>query len=125
MAGTRHADAPVQCLRVPRHGPILSDQALEQTLDEWAPPWIMGFHAARTFFATGSKQMPALFYHANAGSHLGREAPTHFTVPSGSHIPIGLLGRGKSDRYRCGCRNYFGFTRRLRPLPQGQAAAAA
>jgi ATP-dependent RNA helicase HrpB len=71
--------------------PDLSDEALERTLEEWAPPWIMGFtrreHFARLDLSNALRSSLA---RAQAAS-LEREAPTHFTVPSGSHIPIDYL----------------------------------
>ncbi len=71
--------------------PDLSDTALASTLDEWAPPWIAGF-TRREHFARldlGNALRSRLTY--AQGVILEREAPTHFTVPSGSHIPIDYL----------------------------------
>jgi ATP-dependent helicase HrpB len=71
--------------------PDLSDSALAATLEEWAPPWISGF-ARREHFARmdlGVALRSRLTY--AQGVILEREAPTHFTVPSGSHIPIDYL----------------------------------
>jgi ATP-dependent helicase HrpB len=71
--------------------PDLSDTALAATLKEWAPPWISGF-TRREHFARmdlGSALRSRLSY--AQGVILEREAPTHFTVPSGSHIPIDYL----------------------------------
>jgi ATP-dependent helicase HrpB len=71
--------------------PDLSDAALDATLDEWAPPWISGF-TRREHFARmdlGNALRSRLTY--AQGAILEREAPTHFTVPSGSHIPIDYL----------------------------------
>jgi ATP-dependent helicase HrpB len=71
--------------------PDLSDSALAATLEEWAPPWISGFtrreHFARIDLANALRSR--LTY--AQGVILEREAPTHFTVPSGSHIPIDYL----------------------------------
>jgi ATP-dependent helicase HrpB len=75
----------------PAPWPDLSDAALAATLDEWAPPWIAGF-ARREHFARmdlGNALRSRLSY-AQAAI-LEREAPTHFTVPSGSQIAIDYL----------------------------------
>jgi ATP-dependent helicase HrpB len=75
----------------PEPWPDLSDTALAATLEEWAPPWISGFtrreHFARIDLANALRSR--LTY--AQGVILEREAPTHFTVPSGSHIPIDYL----------------------------------
>jgi hypothetical protein len=61
------------------------------TLDEWAPPWIVGItrreHFARLDLDNALRSR--LTY--AQGTILEREAPTHFTVPSGSNIPIDYL----------------------------------
>ena len=71
--------------------PDLGDEALMASLDDWAPPWIVGFtrreHFARLDLRNALKMR--LTYAQN--SILEREAPTHFTVPSGSRIPIDYL----------------------------------
>ena len=71
--------------------PDLSDAALAATLEEWAPPWISGF-TRREHFARmdlGNALRSRLSY--AQGVIVDREAPTHFTVPSGSHVPIDYL----------------------------------
>jgi ATP-dependent helicase HrpB len=75
----------------PEPWPDLSDAALATSLEEWAPPWISGF-ARREHFARmdlGAALRSRLTY--AQGVIVEREAPTHFTVPSGSHIPIDYL----------------------------------
>ncbi|HTV96328.1 MAG TPA: ATP-dependent helicase HrpB [Steroidobacteraceae bacterium] len=76
---------------VPASWPDLSDAALEDTLEEWAPPWMAGLvrreHFAR--FDLGGALHSRLSYAERAV--LEREAPTHFTVPSGSRIAIDYL----------------------------------
>ena len=71
--------------------PDLSSAALAQTLDEWASPWIAGFsrreHFARLDLANALR---GRLTHAQRAI-LEREAPTHFTVPSGSTVPIDYL----------------------------------
>ncbi len=75
----------------PEPWPDLSDAALAATLEEWAPPWITGV-TRREHFARidlGNALRSRLSY--AQGVILEREAPTHFTVPSGSNIPIDYL----------------------------------
>ena len=71
--------------------PDLSDEALEGDMKQWAPAWIVGFtrreHFAR--FDLGNA-LRSFLNHAQMNI-LEREAPTHFTVPSGSRIPIDYL----------------------------------
>jgi ATP-dependent helicase HrpB len=68
--------------------PDLSDAALLATLDEWAPPWIVGVSRREHFARTdlGNALRSRLSYGQTA--ILDREAPTHYVVPSGSRIPI-------------------------------------
>ncbi len=71
--------------------PDLSDAALLATLDDWAPPWIVGF-TRRDHFSRmdlGSALRSRLTYAQN--TLVDREAPTHYVVPSGSRIPIDYL----------------------------------
>jgi len=71
--------------------PDLSDESLEDTLEEWASPWIVGFTRLEHFARLDlNNALRSLLTHAQ-GTILDREAPTHFTVPSGSHIPIDYL----------------------------------
>jgi ATP-dependent helicase HrpB len=75
----------------PAPWPDLSDAALAASLEEWAPAWISGF-TRRDHFSRmdlGHALRGRLTYAQSA--ILEREAPTHFTVPSGSHIPIDYL----------------------------------
>jgi len=75
----------------PEPWPDLSDAALAATLEEWAPPWMAGFtrreHFARLELANALRSR--LSY--AQGAILDREAPTHFSVPSGSAISIDYL----------------------------------
>jgi ATP-dependent helicase HrpB len=75
----------------PEPWPDLSDAALDATLEDWAPPWISGMtrreHFARMDLANALRSR--LSY--AQGVILEREAPTQFTVPSGSQIPIDYL----------------------------------
>jgi ATP-dependent helicase HrpB len=75
----------------PETWPDLSDAALTATLEDWAPPWISSF-TRREHFARmdlGNALRSRLSY--AQGAIVEREAPTHFTVPSGSNIPIDYL----------------------------------
>jgi ATP-dependent helicase HrpB len=75
----------------PAPWPDLSEAALEKTLDEWAPPWIVGFTRCEHFSRMDlNNALRSSITHAQ-GTILDKEAPTHFTVPSGSHIPIDYL----------------------------------
>jgi ATP-dependent helicase HrpB len=71
--------------------PDVSDGALLDTLEEWAPPWMTGLvrreHFAR--FDLSRALRSRLAYTQN--SVLEREAPTHFAAPSGSSLPIDYL----------------------------------
>ena len=71
--------------------PDLSDAALLSTLDEWARPWIVGYtrkdHFSRMDLGNALRSRLTYAQHAI----LDRQAPTHYAVPSGSHIPIDYL----------------------------------
>jgi ATP-dependent helicase HrpB len=71
--------------------PDLSDAALLDTVEEWAPPWMDGL-TRREHFARldlGNALRSRLSY-PQTGT-LEREAPTHLVVPSGSRIPVDYL----------------------------------
>jgi ATP-dependent helicase HrpB len=75
----------------PTPWPDLSDEALERNLRDWAPPWIVGFTRREHFARMDlSNALHSFLTHAQ-GVVLDREAPTHFTVPSGSRIAIDYL----------------------------------
>ena len=71
--------------------PDVSDAALLDTLEEWAPPWMAGLvrreHFARLDLA-GALRSRLSYAQASV---LDREAPTHFVAPSGSSLPIDYL----------------------------------
>jgi ATP-dependent helicase HrpB len=71
--------------------PDVSDAALTVALEEWAPPWISGFTRREHFsrLDLGHALRSRLTYAQS--SVLEREAPTHFTVPSGSQVSIDYL----------------------------------
>jgi ATP-dependent helicase HrpB len=75
----------------PEPWPDLSDDTLLATLGDWAPPWIVGMtrkeHFSRIDLANALRSR--LSYAQTA--ILEREAPTHYTAPSGSRIPIDYL----------------------------------
>jgi ATP-dependent helicase HrpB len=75
----------------PEPWPDLSDEALLDTLDDWASPWVAGFtrkeHFARMDLGGALRSRLS---HAQSAI-LDREAPTHYVVPSGSRIPIDYL----------------------------------
>ena len=71
--------------------PDLSDEQLKRTLQDWAPPWIADFTRREHFARLDlSKALHCFLSHTQA-TILERQAPTHFTVPSGSAIPIDYL----------------------------------
>jgi ATP-dependent helicase HrpB len=71
--------------------PDLSDAALERDIEQWAPAWIMGFTRREHFARLDLGNALRSFLTHAQGAILEREAPTHFTVPSGSRIPIDYL----------------------------------
>jgi ATP-dependent helicase HrpB len=75
----------------PEPWPDLSDAALAATLEDWAPPWISGLTRREHFsrMDLGNALRSRLTYAQKA--IVEREAPTHFTVPSGSTVPIDYL----------------------------------
>jgi ATP-dependent helicase HrpB len=93
----------------PQPWPDLSDAALTATLQEWAPPWVSGF-TRREHFARldlGAALRSRLSY--AQGVILEREAPTHFTVPSGSRIPIDYMD-GEIPTLSVRLQEMFGLT---------------
>jgi ATP-dependent helicase HrpB len=72
----------------PEPWPDLSDEALGRTLEDWAAPWIVGFTRREHFARLDLSNAIRSFITRAQDAVLEREAPTHFTVPSGSHIPI-------------------------------------
>ena len=75
----------------PEPWPDLSDSALAATLEEWVPPWILGFTRREHFARLDLKQALRSRLSYAQGAIVEREAPTHFTAPSGSAIPIDYL----------------------------------
>jgi len=76
----------------PEPWPDLDDATLLATLEDWAPPWLVGIsrreHLARMDL---SNALRGRLSYAQR-EILEREAPTHWVVPSGSRIPIDYHG---------------------------------
>jgi ATP-dependent helicase HrpB len=89
--------------------PDLSDEALTADLENWAPPWMVGF-TRREHFA---RMDLAAALHGRLSHRqreiLEREAPTHLTVPSGSRIPIDYLD-GDTPSLSVRLQEMFGLT---------------
>ncbi len=75
----------------PEPWPDLSDAALGATIEDWTPPWITGITRREHFGRLDLAQALRSRLTFPQGMILEREAPTHFTVPSGSTIPIDYL----------------------------------
>jgi ATP-dependent helicase HrpB len=93
----------------PQPWPDLSDAALEQTLAEWAPAWITGFTRREHFSRMDLNNALRSFLTHAQSTILEREAPTHFTVPSGSHIPLDYLD-GDTPTLSVRLQELFGLT---------------
>jgi ATP-dependent helicase HrpB len=79
------------------------------SLAQWAPPWLDGITRRDHFGRFNlSHALRAFLTHAQ-GVILDREAPTHFTVPSGSHIPIDYL-EGDNPSLSVRLQELFGLT---------------
>jgi len=78
-------------IAAPAPWPDLSDEALERDIEQWAPAWIMGFTRREHFAKLDLGQALRSFLNHAQTNIVEREAPTHFTVPSGSRIPIDYL----------------------------------
>jgi ATP-dependent helicase HrpB len=89
--------------------PDLSDAALERTLEAWASPWIVGFTRREHFARLDLSNALRSFLTRAQESILEREAPTHFTVPSGSHIPIDYLD-GENPTLSVRLQELFGLS---------------
>jgi len=93
----------------PAPWPDLSDESLERDIEQWAPAWIMGFTRREHFAKLDlSNALRSFLTHAQ-GAVLEREAPTHFTVPSGSHIPIDYLD-GENPSLSVRLQELFGLS---------------
>ena len=68
--------------------PDLSDAALTGTAAEWLAPFITGRTALSQIVADDLTAALDVLIPWNLRKRLEVEAPTHFTAPSGSHVPI-------------------------------------
>jgi ATP-dependent helicase HrpB len=93
----------------PEPWPDLSDSALAATLEEWAPPWISGFTRREHFARLDLKQALRARLTYAQGAIVDREAPTHFTVPSGSAIPVDYLD-GETPTLSVRLQEMFGLS---------------
>jgi ATP-dependent helicase HrpB len=89
--------------------PDLSDAALAASLEEWAPPWIGGMTRREHFARLDLRASLESRLSYAQGIILEREAPTHFTVPSGSNIPIDYLD-GEIPTLSARLQEMFGLT---------------
>jgi ATP-dependent helicase HrpB len=69
--------------------PDLSDVALARTSAEWLAPFLGGKTALSQIGADDLAVALDALIPWNLRKRLDAEAPTHFTAPSGSHVPIG------------------------------------
>ncbi len=72
----------------PAPWPDLSDAALDATMGEWAPAWLVGLTRREHFAKLNLRDALESFLSHAQRAILQREAPTHFTVPSGSNVTI-------------------------------------
>ncbi len=72
----------------PAPWPDLTDAALDATMDEWAPAWLAGLTRREHFSRLSLRDALESCLTHGQRSIMQREAPTHFTVPSGSSIAI-------------------------------------
>ncbi len=70
------------------HLPDLSDAALQETLEDWLLPYMAGFTRVSDVDAAclGNALSGLLGY--GGAAEIDRLAPSHFTAPTGSHVPI-------------------------------------
>jgi ATP-dependent helicase HrpB len=68
--------------------PDLSDSALARTAAEWLAPYLEGKTALSQIGADDLARALDALIPWNLRKRLDEEAPTHFTAPSGSHVPI-------------------------------------
>ena len=93
----------------PAPWPHIGDAALLADLEQWAPPWILGFTRREHFTRLDlGNALRSRLTHAQRGA-LDREAPTHLTVPSGSSVPIDYLD-GDNPTVSVRLQEMFGLT---------------
>ena len=94
----------------PEAWPDVSDTTLMATLEQWAPPWISGITRREHFSRMDLRNALRSRLTYAQGVILEREAPTHFTVPSGSNIPIDYLD-GDTPTLSVRLQEMFGLSR--------------
>ncbi|WP_246016549.1 ATP-dependent helicase HrpB [Cohnella phaseoli] len=68
--------------------PDLSDEALLATLDDWLPDYAEGMKSRSDLQKLNMKELLESLLPWDRRRRLDEDAPTHWTVPSGSRIPI-------------------------------------
>ncbi|MFG1302051.1 ATP-dependent helicase HrpB [Xanthobacter sp. V3C-3] len=90
--------------------PDLSDAALAESAEDWLAPFIEGKSALAEVSASNvSEALHALLPYALA-ARLEAEAPTHFTAPTGSRLPIDYGAEG-GPQVQVRVQELFGLTR--------------
>jgi ATP-dependent helicase HrpB len=90
---SRSLQARIEFLRgvdvqAPEPWPVVSDTSLAETLDHWLTPWLNGISRRDHLIRLDMHGVLQSLLSWNQQTRLGELAPTHLTVPSGSHIPI-------------------------------------
>lgn len=70
------------------HLPDLSDAALQETLADWLLPYMAGFTRVSDVDAACLGNALAGLLGYGGAAEIDRLAPSHFTAPTGSHVPI-------------------------------------
>ncbi|MEH0075892.1 ATP-dependent helicase HrpB [Pannonibacter sp. Pt2] len=70
------------------HLPDLSDAALQETLEDWLLPYMAGFTRVSDVDAACLGNALAGLLGYGGAAEIDRLAPSHFTAPTGSHVPI-------------------------------------
>lgn len=73
---------------VPEDFPNLSDEHLRATLEEWLAPFLHGMMRRAHLARLDMSEILRSRFSYHQLSLLNRLAPTHITVPTGSHIPL-------------------------------------
>jgi ATP-dependent helicase HrpB len=94
----------------PAPWPDLSDEGLERALEDWAASWVVGFTRREHFARLDLSNALHSLLTREQETALDREAPTHFQVPSGSHIPIDY-SEGENPTISVRLQELFGLSR--------------
>jgi ATP-dependent helicase HrpB len=89
--------------------PNLSDAGLYDTLDVWLSPWLAGISRRDHLHRLDMLAMLTSLLDWDRQQRLQALAPTHLTVPSGSHIPIDYLS-GEIPILAVRLQELFGLT---------------